>query len=290
MNRQTINFIQLGLSILVLSSSGALGKYISLPVPLIIWVRCAIGTVAIFLFLVVTRSIRRIPAGRETRSIVISSIFMGLHWLTYFWSLKLSNVSIGMLSLFTYPVITAILEPIMTRTRFKWSDILLALMAFTGVFFLVPELKLSNDVTLGVVMGLISAVVYSVRNILLKQSVTHTSGTLLMFYQLLLVTVFLVPFLFYFPVEPNLEIANHQWFPIVLLALYTTALGHTLLVRSFKHFQITTISIITCLTPVLGILQAYLFLNEKPTHQVLIGGSIIMFSVVIESIRSIRNS
>ena len=215
---------------------------------------------------------------------------MGLHWLTYFWALKLSNVAIGMLSLFTYPVLTAILEPIMTRTSFKWVDIFLAALAFVGVYFLIPEFSLANDTTLGILLGLFSSLLYSLRNILLKQSVSITSGTVLMFYQLIIVTVALLPVLFWYPLDNTAKVFQDEWEAILLLALYTTALGHTLLVRSFRHFKITTVSIITCLTPVLGIFQAMIFLNEKPTHQVLIGGSIIMISVVIESIRSIRQS
>ena len=44
---------------------------------------------------------------------------MGTHWIIYFISLKLSNVAIGMLSVFTYPVITAFLEPILLGNKFK---------------------------------------------------------------------------------------------------------------------------------------------------------------------------
>jgi len=43
---------------------------------------------------------------------------MGGHWITYFYALKLSNVAIGMLSLFAYPIFTALLEPFFIKVKF----------------------------------------------------------------------------------------------------------------------------------------------------------------------------
>ena len=42
---------------------------------------------------------------------------MGGHWITYFYALKFSNVAIGMLSLYTFPVMTALLEPFFIKVK-----------------------------------------------------------------------------------------------------------------------------------------------------------------------------
>lgn len=52
--------------------------------------------------------------------LILAGLFMGIHWVTYFYALQWSNVAIGMLSLFTYPVITAFLEPLFFKTHFKF--------------------------------------------------------------------------------------------------------------------------------------------------------------------------
>ena len=44
--------------------------------------------------------------------------------------------------------------------------------------------------------------------------------------------------------------------------MVTTAIGHTLMVTSLKHFSVTTASIISSLQPVYGIIMAFLFLSE----------------------------
>jgi drug/metabolite transporter (DMT)-like permease len=107
-----------------------------------------------------------------------------------------------------------------------------------------------------------------------------------MFYQILVVSVLLLPVLS----MPELPEITTQWPAIIVLALVTTAIGHTLFLMSFKHFSITTASLISSAQPVYGILLGMLFLNEYPSVMTLFGGVLILSSVLIESIRSSRKT
>ncbi len=79
-------------------------------------------------------------------------------------------------------------------------------------------------------------------------------------------------------------------FPFVLLlALLTTAIGHTLFLQSLKYFTASTASIISSIQPIFGIILAYFFLNEIPAWNTFWGGLLILSTVVIESIRSRKN-
>ena len=55
----------------------------------------------------------------RTIILIVSSLFMAGHWITYFYALKLSNVAIGMLSLYTFPVMIAFLEPVFLKVKFN---------------------------------------------------------------------------------------------------------------------------------------------------------------------------
>ena len=79
-----------------------------------------------------------------------------------------------------------------------------------------------------------------------------------------------------------------QWLPVVVLALLTTAIGHTLYVLSFKKFSITTASILGSVQPVYGILIGMLFLKEYPSLTTIVGGVLILTAVVIESVRTYK--
>ena len=105
---------------------------------------------------------------------------------------------------------------------------------------------------------------------------------MLMFFQVAIMTVILAPVLFFMD-SSNI---STQYPYILLLALLTTAIGHTMFVNSLKYFKASTASIISSTQPIFGIIIAYFFLNEIPTTNTFIGGSLILATVIIESIRS----
>lgn len=288
LNKKIFQFLQLGLAILIMSSSGPLGRYIGIPPEQTIWVRCVIGSVALLIVLKMRNTPIFIGWGRTFRRVVIGALFLGGHWVTYFYALKYTSVAIGMLSLFTYPVLTALLEPWMLGYKHRWADVLIALFAFSGVFFLVPEYSLGNQVTIGIAFGVVSALLYSLRNILMKKNVGEYSGVTLMFYQLVVVSLVLHPVIYMGDFGANWSGIEANWKTLLLLGVLTTATGHTLFVMSFRHFSITAISIISSLTPLFGIILGVVFLSEIPQGRVLIGGAIILTTVIIESIRSVK--
>ena len=266
-----------------LSTSGALGRAIQLPVPLIIVFRSILGLFFLLLYCKL-KGFSLKAAKKDVLPIVASGIFLGLHWLTYFYALKLSNVAIGLLSLFTYPVITAFLEPIILKSKFQKVHILLGFLVLIGIYFLLPSFNFNNSYTLGVCVGILSALLYALRNIILKKQIANYNGSTLMCFQLFIVVVLLSPVYFFYDVATVVT----QWQGLLILGLFTTAIGHTLFLRSFKNFSVTTASILSGVEPVFGILIAVIFLKEIPSALTLVGGVLIISSVVIESMRSYK--
>lgn len=276
------HLLWLTIATILISTSGALGKFIDMPTPVIIWWRSALAAVFLFIFCLYKKINLKIYGHKDRWTFILAAVFMGAHWITYFYALKLSNVAIGMLSLFTFPVITAILEPLFSKVKFDPIHIVLGLFVLLGVFILAPEFDLENTHLQGVLFGLLSAVCYSIRILILKKHVKQYNGTMLMFYQVALLSIILLPALYY------METSNikTQYPYVILLALLTTAIGHTLFVNSLKYFKASTASIISSTQPVFGIIIAFFFLNEIPTIHTFVGGALILATVVIESIRS----
>lgn len=276
------NLLLLNLGMLCISTSGALGRYISIPPPLTIWWRAAFAFIFLGLFCLWKKSTFRFDTKKYGWTFFITGALFSIHWVTYFYALQWSNVAVGMLSLFTYPVMTTLLEPLILKTSFQRQHILSALLVLLGIFFLVPELEFSNTMTQGLLMGLLSALTYSIRNILLKSQVQNFDGSLLMFYQILITMVLLSPVLFSY--EKIFHIDQLPY--LIFLGLVTTSVGHTLFLNSFRHFTITTASIISGMQPIYGIIIAIIFLNEIPSWRSWIGGGLILMTVIIESSRS----
>lgn len=268
---------------LFISTSGALGRYIQLSVPVTVASRAVLAFVLLVSycrFKGVSFKIEKI----DRPVLFLSGVLMGLHWITYFYALQMSNVAIGMISMFTYPVLTAFLEPILLKSKFEKIHLLLGVLVLCGIYLLIPEFNIENTHTIAICMGVLSAICYAIRNILLKPKVTKYNGSMLMTYQTGIVSILIFPVLFFVEMDEVLS----QWQALVVLALFTTAIGHTLFLLSFKNFTVTTASILSSVQPVFGIIIGAIFLSEIPTLTTIFGGVLILTAVVVESVRTYK--
>ncbi len=277
------NFLEINLAMLLLGTSGPFGKFITLPVPLTIEIRAFLAFLLLYAYCKV-KGISFALGSKDLWPVLLCGLLMAVHWIAYFQALQFSNVALGMLSLFTYPVITAFLEPLFLKTRFRKSHLVLGGMVLLGIYFLVPNFSFQNAHTIAIALGVFSAFCYAIRNLILKSKVDRYDGSLLMTYQMAMVFLVLLPVYFYY----DLAQVVSQWKPLLGVVFITTILGHTMFINCFKHFSITTVSILSSIQPVYGILIGAFMLSEIPSWSTICGGGLILASVVIESIRSYR--
>lgn len=273
-------FIELNLSFILMSTSGLFGKIIPLAPALTIFLRCLMAGILLLTYLWIKKSVH-FPRKQDHRYFGISSILLTLHWVAYFQSIRMAGVALAMLSLFTYPIVTSILEPVFFKTRHSSFEIVFSVLALAGLAMIIPDFSLGNQYMQGVLLGLFSSVLYAIRNIMNRQRITSYSGTEIMCYQLWLSTIMLMPVLLIYP----LEIAGSTWVNLALLALVTTAIAHTLFVKALNHFTASTVSILSCLTPVYGILWAVWLADEHLDQKTIWGGLVILLAIFAQSVR-----
>ena len=278
------HIIELNIALLFISTSGVLGRYIDLAPPVTIWLRCILAAVIIGVYCWKMGITLKFNVKKNGISFLFGSVFLGIHWITYFYALQLSTVAIAMLSLFTFPVITALLEPLFFKMKLDQMQILMGIIVLIGIYFLLPNFDFNNDYTKGVLIGVVSAFFYALRNIVLKKQLVVYPPTMLMFYQLLFITFLMWPVLFMFDTS-NIIV---QWDAILALAIVTTAMGHTLFVVSLKNFSASTAGIFSSIQPIYGIILAYFLLDELPSANILIGGFLILTTVGLESFKTYR--
>ena len=285
-NNHLQNLTGLLAATLFISTSGVLGKYIAMPTEVIIWFRSAFAMVFLYAFCRYKKVSLEVHNIKTHVPLIISSLFMAGHWITYFYALKLSNVALGMLSLYTFPVITSLLEPVFMKTKFNPIHLVLGIIVLVGLYILTPEFNLESSMMQGVLFGLFSALCYAIRILILKQHVENYRGSMLMFYQTFVISIVLLPVMFFM----DLSGFQSQYPFLLLLALLTTAIGHSLMVHSLKFFSASAATIISSVQPIFGIILAFFFLGEIPHINTYIGGALILSTVVIESIRSKKES
>lgn len=282
-NKSVYNLLELNVAIIFISTSGALGRYIDMSPPLTIAFRALLAGFFILLFCKIKGFSFKVK--KEDRITVIwSGLFMGLHWVTYFYSLQLSNVAIGMISLFTHPIITSLLEPLILKTKFQKMHVVLGGLVLIGIYFLVPDFDFQNDHTKAIALGILSAIFYSLRNIIIKPKMNDYNGSIMMMYQLVVIAIILSPSYLLFDTSGIIE----QLPANLTLALLTTTIGHTMFLYCFRHFSATSIGIMSSSQPIYGTIIGLIFLSEYPDLSSIIGGLFILTSVVLESIRTYK--
>lgn len=210
---------------------------------------------------------------------LVLGLLMAAHWVTYFAAMQYSSISVGMIALFTFPVITVLLEPFFERIRLVWQDIFSALIVLCGITLLIPEVSLSNDVTLGISVGIISAFLYALRNLIHRKHFSHYSGAHAMAYQTLVIFVCLS----FFSSDQLFEADQHTYIWLFVLGTLLTAFPHALIAASLRHLRAKTFSLVACMQPFWGTIMAIIILNEHPTWQTLVGGIMIVSAAIYET-------
>ena len=233
--------IQLNIGILFLSTSGVLGRYITVDSTLTNLVRAAMALVILAAYCYYQKISFKFDTRKDLMVVVLSGVLFGAHWVTYFYALDYSNVAIALLSLYTYAGFTALLEPFILKTRLNKFDILLALIVFAGVMIMAPSFDVDNSYTIGILFGLLSSILYTFRNILISVPAKRYDSSALMVVQIIAMVAIMIPFMGFYDYTGLTD----QWGWIFLLALFTTALGHTLFVKSFQAVSYTHLTLPT---------------------------------------------
>ena len=139
-----------------ISTSGVLGRYIAMPSEVIIFFRAAFAMLILLVFLKFKKESLSLKSKSHFLPFVVGGVFMGIHWITYFYALKLSNVAVGLLSLYTFPVLIAFLEPVFLKVKFNPIYIVLGILVLLGLYILSPDFTFENTTVQGMIFGVIS--------------------------------------------------------------------------------------------------------------------------------------
>ena len=288
MQEQHKNLIEVFIALLVMAGTPLFAKLILLPPNYIIFYRSAIAAIAILVYACIFGLKIRFDKPKDYFMMLFLGVILCVHWLALFHAIQVSTVAIAIIAIYTYPIITIFLEPLLCREKLKLTDVFLGLIVTFGILVIVVGHSSSNHILQGVFWGVLSAFLFSVRTILSRSYVKRYPGEVVLMYQIGVTAVVLMPFLFVNHI--HMSNTHNHIFNIVLLGIIFTALPHSLYTKSLKTLKAKTIGIIGALQPLLAILIAALVLGEIPGIRVLFGGAIIISAVIYESHNSLKKN
>jgi len=278
--------ISVHISVLLFGLAGIFGKIIFLPAVLIVLGRVFFGTLTIAMVIQLTKKLSFRLANKKHFYIMIGlGVLLAFHWFSFFYSIQLSTVAIGLLTFASFPVFTAFIEPVFFREKFEPIYIGAAILVLIGVYLIIPELNLNNEMTIGAIWGIFSGLSFAFLTLLNRKYVKSIQPILITYYQDLFACIVLLPFLFLIDFQFRME----DLLLLILLGTVFTALAHFLYIRSLTKINARTASIISSLEPVYGILFAWIILHEKPELKTIIGGLIILLVAFLISMNKTKN-
>lgn len=272
------------IAILLLALTGLFSKLIPLDAISIIQLRGMIAAFCLALFILLRKRNFRLAGIRTYAGVYVLGLLLGLHWVTFFHAMQVSSVAVGMLAMFSFPIITILLEPLFSRQKLKAGDIIAGMIMLTGLAVMVihDQADLQAPAMQGVFWGVFSGVLFALRNLFQKYHFNNEASDSLMFHQVVAVGLMLAVFVDYPQVR---SLALVDLLKLVLLGIFSTAVAHTLLVFSLKQLSAKSVALISCLQPVIAILLAWYVVKEVPELPVLIGGSLVLSVAIYESVK-----
>lgn len=273
--------IGLNVAVLIMSMAGVFAKLIPWHPALIILGRAALTAPFVGLYLVARNRSLKLKTKRHVYTVIGLGVMMVTHWVTFFSAIQASTVAIGILAVFTAPIITTFLEPLFDKTRIETLDIVVALAAFSGIALMIDDYSIGGAAFTGVGLGVCSAVLVSLRNIWSKPMVQEYSAPLIMFWQMVFGAIALLPLLLVFDASVTMpDVGN-----LLLLALFSTAIAHTLMLNSIGYLGARATSVIMMIQPLYAILLAVVLLGEIPSLRIIAGGALVVGASGFESLK-----
>ncbi len=275
-----------------------LGKLVDLPPVELVLYRVMLAGAGLWVILRLRRISTRLSPSAALE-LLGTGLLLGLHWVLFFLSARLSHVSVCLVALATTALWTAILEPLMVRGRririyeFGFGAIVLA-----GIGFI-----FQGDFThgLGFAVGIgaaLAGTLFSILNGRFAQRIHHQVISL---YEMLGALLFCAASL---PVSArflsggegfDLRPSAVEWVWIALLAGVCTLYAYSTYVELLKRLSVYSINLAYNLEPVYGILLAVALFAE---HEVLgarffwgaavILGAVLFHPVVERRSRGVR--
>ncbi|MEY3676021.1 MAG: hypothetical protein RJB67_511 [Bacteroidota bacterium] len=282
--------LQLHSSVFLAGFTGILGVLIELNEGLLVWYRMAITVVTLLALLVLRNKWQHLPF-TQVKKLFGIGMLIALHWVFFYGSIKMANVSIGLVCVAGAGLFTALLEPLFLKVKIKWPEVALGLLSLLGIFLI---FKFDARYRLGIGLGIVSAILASIFSVLNKKEVDKQPAQMMMVYELtggLFLLTLLMPFyLNYFNVVKVFPtLSDIGW--LLILSWLCTVLAMDLILQALKKVSAFTQNLTLNLEPVYGILLAFIVYQENKQlgTSFYLGISCIVLSVVFQIVRASRS-
>ena len=277
-------YIHLHLIVFIWGFTAILGKLISIDAIPLVWFRMSLASLFIAFYFFYKKKSLKLDK-KSLFKFFISGILIALHWITFFKAIKVSNVSVALVTMSTGAFFTSFIEPFFFKRRIKGVEIILGLIVILGLYII---FSFESQYTLGIIYALISSFLSALFSVLNGLFVKKHNASLISFYQLFFGAFFITIFLLSqgaFTTDFFL-LPTSDWIYLLLLSSVCTAYAFIVSVDVMKHLTPYTVMLTINLEPVYAIILALIIFGEteEMNSEFYLGACIVLFVVVLNGL------
>ena len=275
------DYFTLHLLVFIWGFTAILGVLISLPAPVMVVYRTGLAAVGLAVLMFLQGQNVLTP---RFWPLLLTGALVSLHWMLFFGSARVSNVSISLAGLSTQALFTSFLEPIFNKKRINLLEVALGLVVMLGLYLI---FKFEFQYSLGLWMSIGCSFVAAIFSVLNGKFANQYEAEHVAFYEMVGATLasllYLPLFIWAFGSENFTYIPQPlDWLWLLILAIVCTVYPFTASVKLMKKISVFLLNLTLNLEPVYGIILAFLIFGKKEqmTPGFYAGGLIILAAVV----------
>lgn len=280
-----IDYLKLHFIVFLWGFSAILGKLVTIPALEMVFYRSILAALGMGILILAVKGTFSVTRSELIKLILIGFI-VALHWVAFFGSARVSNVSVSLVGFATNSLWTAFLEPWFNRSRVKKFELLLGLVVIFGLYII---FSFDFQYKLGLFIGIVAGFTSALFSVLTSKMVRRVSAYTITFYEMIGVFIALTLFLPVYKVTwaengiLQLVPKPMDWVYIALLAGVCSVYAFSTAVELMKKISVFLIQLTLNLEPIYGIIMAVIIFGsqEKMGTNFYIGTLIILSAVVL---------
>lgn len=278
------NYLLLHFIVFIWGFTAILGALITIDAIPLVFFRMGLAVLFIALyFLIKKKSFYLDKTG--VFKFLITGVIIATHWIFFFKAIKVSNVSVALVTMSTGAFFTSLIEPVFFKRRIKSLELILGLFVIVGLYII---FNFESQYQLGIIYALISSFLGSLFAVLNGLFVKKYDENRISLYQLLFGTLFVFIYLV-INGQITLEffaLQKMDWFYLFVLSSICTAYAFIASVKVMKYISPYTVMLTINLEPIYAIILALFIFGdkEKMNPEFYLGAAIVLGVVLANGV------
>ncbi|MDD5018655.1 MAG: EamA family transporter [Eubacteriales bacterium] len=261
---------------LLIAVTAVLWSFGGLLIKLIPWnAMTIVGIRAVFAGAVMTIYMRR-PRITFSLPVILGALSLSGTTILYVFANKLTTAANAIVLQYTAPIFVVILSVMFFKKKAKTVDIIAVLIVFAGMALFFFD-KLQINAMLGNILACLSGITFAGVFLINQMPDSKPEEALLLGH--IINVVISIPF-----IAGNITWEPIAWISVTLLGIFQLGLAYVLFSIGIKNTPPIAASLIATLEPLLNPVWVLLFSGEKPGNWALVGGVIVLVTVVVYNI------